>query len=151
MRAMRGLMLTPGDMPWDIFPLDGWTRLHKRVALQLGPSALRASPLAGSAPLRQELGRRLTETLGRPIDAAQILILPSRAAALRLVAGTLLEGAREAWVESPGDITHRAAIIAAIGRPIGFRADPTNIQVALGRGAAHTARFAIVSLGPSNP
>ncbi|GIL40706.1 hypothetical protein [Roseiterribacter gracilis] len=144
-------MLTPGDMPWDVFPLDTWARLHKRIATQLGVGALRPGAAAGYMPLRQELARRLGDTLGRSIDAAHILILPSRAAALRLVAGALLDDAREAWVESPGDSLHRAAILGAIGTPIGFRADPTNIQVALARGVVHTARFALVSLGASTP
>ncbi len=74
-------MLTPGEMPWDIFPLDVWTPLHKRTALQLGAGGTRR--LGAAAP---RTCQRLTVTLGRDVDADHVLILPSRAAALRLVA-----------------------------------------------------------------
>jgi GntR family transcriptional regulator/MocR family aminotransferase len=144
-------MLTPGEMPWDVFPLDGWTSLHRRIAVQLGAEALRAGDPAGWPKLKCELARRLTVTLDRDVAAAEILVLPSRQTALRLVARALLVPESQAWVESPGDPVHRAAILAAAGTPVGMRTDAAGIQLAPVRDAGQDARFAIVSAGASMP
>jgi GntR family transcriptional regulator/MocR family aminotransferase len=112
---------------------------------------LRPGHPAGWTPLRRALATRLTTALAIPVAWQHVLVLPSRGAALRLVAGTLLEIGGQAWIESPGDPAHRAAIVAANGRPVGLPVDQAGMHVALGRELAPSARLAITSLGASIP
>jgi GntR family transcriptional regulator / MocR family aminotransferase len=151
LRTASGLALAPGEAPWDVFPIGAWSRLHERVAMQLGTGALRAGHPAGWAPLRRVLAGRLSPLLGREVSWPQILILPSRRAALRLVVGTLLDIGGQVWTESPGDPAHRAAVLAANGRAVGLPIDQAGLHVPLGRDVAPSARLAIASLGASIP
>ncbi|GIL39720.1 aminotransferase class I/II-fold pyridoxal phosphate-dependent enzyme [Roseiterribacter gracilis] len=139
-----GLPLTPDDGPLDLFPLATWMRLHDRIAKLTGQSVLRAADYAGFRPLREVIADYARRTFGIDATADRTIIVRGPHRALSLVASALLEIGNEAWIETPGEPSHLAALAAAQARAVGVPGDDKGIVVADGEARAPAAKLAIV-------
>ena len=145
MRAVGGsLLLAPGIPAPELFPARAWASC--------------AGPVPGGYPdpqgllaLRLEVAAHLATTRGLLTDPDCILITAGTQQALRLMAELLLDPGDRVWVEEPGYIAGRAAVLAAGGEPVPVPSDGAGLDVAAGIAAAPTARMVLLAPSHSTP
>lgn len=127
------------------FPHATWARLVARHARH----ALRAVALyqqaQGYLPLREAIATHIGITRGVHCSPDQIIMTAGSQGALDLVARTLLDPGDRAWVEDPGYLGARGALVGAGARLIPVPVDHEGIMVEEGRRRSQAARLAVVT------
>jgi GntR family transcriptional regulator/MocR family aminotransferase len=100
---------------------------------------------AGVPALRQAIAAYLGAARGVNCDAAQVIVVAGGQAGLDLAARLLLDPDDPVWIEEPGYLGARGALIAAGARLVPVRVDADGLDVASGARACPNARLAYVT------
>lgn len=126
----------------DAFPYETWARLVSRHAHALYPDALNYQDPAGYRPLREAIADYLTVARQVRCSPEQIIVVNSSLGALQLALQVLLNPGDQAWVEDPGYMRARNALLAAGAQLIPVPVDKEGLQVEAGIQRAKKARVA---------
>ena len=126
----------PGVPDTADFPFDVWGRLHARAWRRPDAALLRLGDPAGFQPLREAIADYLNAYRGLNCRWQQVIITAGAQAAIGLVTQMLLEPGDPVWIEEPGYVGLRGALIAAGAQPVPVPLDEEGISVARGRSLA---------------
>lgn len=129
----------------DAFPLQTWNRLTARRARLAGRDLLGNGDPAGYRPLREAVAEYLSAARGVKCDWRQIVILSGTQQALNLTARLLLDEGDHAWIEEPGYLGARAALLEAGARIVPVPVDAQGLDVERGAKLAPAARLVYVT------
>ena len=146
-----GTLLAGGIPAPDLFPREAWARCAAKVMKTL-PADLTGYPSAQGLPeLRTQIAAHLAATRGLLADPANIVVTAGTQQALRIAAELLLDPGDAVWVEDPGYIAGRGALLAAGATPIPVISDTEGLDVAAGIQRAPDARLALVAPSHATP
>jgi len=134
-----------GQSDISSFPYETWARLvakHARHSLQAVSFYQDAQ---GYAPLRESIATHIGITRGVHCSPDQIILTAGSQGALDLVARVLLDPNAPVWVEDPGYLGARGALLAAGAKLIPVPVDQEGMKVEVGRQLCPQARLAIVT------
>jgi GntR family transcriptional regulator/MocR family aminotransferase len=100
---------------------------------------------AGYAPLRQAIAAHLATARRVHCTAEQVIIVTGSQQALDLSARILLDPGDPAWIEDPGYLGARAALVAAGARLVPVPVDDDGLDVAAAETRSPEARLAVVT------
>ena len=100
---------------------------------------------AGYRPLREAITSHLGMTRGVRCTADQVLIVAGAQAGLNLAAQLLLDPGDAAWIEDPGSLTARGALLGAGAQLVPVPVDREGLVVAAGIARCPHARLALVT------
>jgi GntR family transcriptional regulator / MocR family aminotransferase len=146
-----GTLLAGGIPAPDLFPTQAWARCSTRILKNLSSELTGYPPPQGYPELRVQIAAHLAATRGLLADPANIVVTAGTQQALRIAAELLLDPGDTAWVENPGYIAGRGALLAAGGVPIPVPSDAEGLDVATGIQLAPTARFVLVAPSHATP
>src|SRR6185437_14453862 len=147
-----GLTLLAGGLPAsDLFPAQAWARCAARVLKTLSGDLTGYPPPQGLPDLRAQIAAHLAATRGLLAEPANIVVTAGTQQALRIAAELLLDPGDSAWVEDPGYIAGRGALLAAGAEPVPVPSDAEGLDVAAGIRLAPTARLALVAPSHATP
>ncbi len=149
--AGLGLLLAGGLPAPDLFPAQAWARCAARVLKPLAGELSSYPPPQGLLVLREQIAAHLAATRGLVVDPGCIVVTAGTQQALRTAADLLIDPGDLVWVEDPGYIAGRGALIAAGAQPIPVPSDAEGIDVAAGVRAAPRARLALVAPSHATP
>jgi GntR family transcriptional regulator/MocR family aminotransferase len=149
--ANASLLLAGGLPAPDLFPVRDWARCAARVLKPLAGELASYPPPQGLTVLREQIAAHLAATRGLAADPACIVITAGTQQALRTAAELLLDPGDQAWVEEPGYIAGRGALIAAGALPVPVPSDTDGLDVAQGIRLAPAARMALVAPSHATP
>lgn len=144
-------LLTPGVPAPDLFPAAAWATCTARVLRRLNPDLTLYPDLQGLPELRVQIAAHLAATRGLLTDPGHIIVTAGTQQALRVAADLLLDPGDPAWVEDPGYIAGRGALIAAGATLVPVPSDADGIDVAAGIRLAPNARLALVAPSHATP
>jgi GntR family transcriptional regulator/MocR family aminotransferase len=149
--ADGGLLLAPGVPAPELFPMAAWASCAAR-ALREMPAALSGYPDPQGLPaLRVEIAGHLAATRGVIASPDQIVVTAGTQQALRVAAELVLDPGDPAWVEDPGYIAGRGALLAAGAALQPVPSDAEGLDVAAGIAIAPAARLALVAPSHATP
>jgi GntR family transcriptional regulator / MocR family aminotransferase len=146
-----GTLLAGGVPAPDLFPTQAWARCAARVLKNLSSDLTGYPPSQGLAGLRAQIAAHLAATRGLLADPANIVVTAGTQQALRIATELLLDPGDETWVEDPGYIAGRGALLAAGAELVPVPSDTEGIDVAAGIRLAPTARLALVAPSHATP
>lgn len=149
--ATLGLLLAGGLPAPDLFPSRAWARCAARVLKPLAGELSSYPPPQGLLVLREQIAAHLAATRGLVADPGCIIITAGTQQALRTAADLLIDPGDAVWVEDPGYVAGRGALLAAGADPVPVPTDPEGIDVAAGIQAAPGARLALVTPSHATP
>ena len=149
--AEVGMLLAGGLPASDLFPAQAWGRCAVRVLKTLTGELASYPPAQGLLVLREQIAAHLAATRGLVADPACIIVTAGTQQALRTAAELLLDPGDAAWVEDPGYIAGRGALLSAGAHPVPVPSDAEGIDVAAGIRAAPAARLALVAPSHATP
>lgn len=134
-----------GRPAFDAFPGKVWSRLVA-LAGRKSPTASRGAPdPLGHARLRAAIARYLALSRGVTCTPGQILITNGFQGAIDLVAHATLKADDQVWVEDPGYVPTRQALVGAGARIVPIAVDRDGIRVVDAITRASHARLAITT------
>jgi GntR family transcriptional regulator/MocR family aminotransferase len=148
---LTGRLLAGGVPAPDLFPAAAWARCAARVLKTISPALADYPPPQGLPALRAKIAAHLAASRGLLVDPDCILVTAGTQQALRLAADLLLDPGDAAWVENPGYIAGRGALLAAGARLVPVPSGPDGIDVAAGIALAPHARLALVAPSHATP
>jgi GntR family transcriptional regulator/MocR family aminotransferase len=146
-----GLLLAGGLPAPDLFPVKAWARCTTRVMKPLAGELSSYPPPQGLLVLREQIAAHLAATRGLVADPGCIVVTGGTQLALRTAADLLLDPGDQAWVEDPGYIAGRGALLAAGATIVPIPSDAEGIDVAAGVRIAPDARLALVAPSHATP
>ena len=149
--APSGALLSAGVPAADLFPAAAWVRCTARALKQLDKELASYPPPQGLLELRVQIATHLAATRGLIADPGCIMVTSGTQQALHLAAQLLLDPGDSAWVENPGYIAGRGALLAAGIRPAPIPSDREGLDVAAGIRLAPNARMALVAPSHATP
>ena len=145
------LLLAPGIPAPELFPAAAWARCTARVLRGLAPAPSGYPDPQGLPALRGAIAAHLAAARGLIADPAQIFVTAGTQQALRVAADLLLDPGDAAWVEEPGYIAGRGALLAAGAVAVPVPSDADGLDVAAGVRLAPHARLALVAPSHATP
>lgn len=143
------LLLAPGVPSPELFPARHWATC---LAVAARSNILTGYPDPQGLPdLRTQIALHLAATRGLLTDPHHILVTAGTQQAIRLAADLLLDPGDHVWVEDPGYIAGRAALLSAGAVLIPVPSAELGLDVQAGRAAAPTARMALVAPSHATP
>ncbi|PWT97596.1 MAG: PLP-dependent aminotransferase family protein, partial [Terriglobia bacterium] len=103
----------PGLAALDRFPRELWARLSARLVRRAPAALLTYGDPAGYLPLRRAIAEYVRAARGVRAEADQIIVTAGSQQGLDLAARVLLDVHDTAWVEDPGYLGARGALLAA--------------------------------------
>jgi GntR family transcriptional regulator/MocR family aminotransferase len=146
-----GSLLAGGVPAGDLFPAAAWLRCTARVLKRLGKEMTGYPPPQGLFELRAQIAAHLAATRGLIADPGCVVVTSGTQQALRLAGELLLDQGETAWVENPGYIAGRGALIAAGIVPVPVPSDQDGLDIAAGIRLAPESRLALVAPSHSTP
>jgi GntR family transcriptional regulator/MocR family aminotransferase len=155
-REQAGLRITgprPGEprafhprrAPLDVFPRREWSAIVRRLWKKGGSAQLDYGDPAGWWPLREAIAAHVSETRAVRCVPNQVIVTAGSQQAFDVLCRVLLDPGDRAWIEEPGYLDVRAALIAAGAELVPVPVDASGIDVAQGIKRGVDARLAIVS------
>lgn len=135
----------PRRPPLDAFPFALWARLVRKQWSTYQHHLLDYGDPAGYRPLREAIAAHLAASRGVRCSADQVIITSGSQQAFDIAFRSLLDPGDAAWVEEPGYLDVRAALVANGAHLIPVRVDTEGIDVDEGIRRAPHARLAYVS------
>jgi GntR family transcriptional regulator/MocR family aminotransferase len=135
----------PGVPAIDAFPRDIWMRLTRKHGRRLPWNLLDYGDPAGYRPLREAIATYVRAARAVRCDAEQVVIVSGAQQANDLCARLLLDPGDAAWVEDPGYLGARGALLAAGARIVPVRVDEEGLDVAYGIRREPRARLCCVT------
>ena len=149
--AAAATLLTAGVPAADLFPAAAWIRCTARALKTLDGELASYPPPQGLLELRLQVAKHLAATRGLIADPGCIIITSGTQQALHMAAQLLLDPGASAWVENPGYISGRGALLAAGISPVPVPSDQDGLDVAAGIRLAPEARMALVAPSHATP
>lgn len=134
-----------GQPALDAFPFDIWGKYIARRARYTASKLYTYQDAAGFAQLREAIANHLVVTRGVRCNEGQIIIVSGSQGALDLATRVLIDDGDEAWIEDPGYLGARGALVGAGAQLIPVPVDGAGLDVAAGIARAPTARIAYVT------
>ena len=135
----------PRRPPLDIFPLVTWSRIVRKQWRRPRHEVLDYGEPAGYPPLRSEIAAHVMATRGVRCTAEQVIVTNGGQQAATLLLRTLLDPGDEAWMEEPGLLDVRGAMVEAGVTIVPVPVDSDGLNVRAGQRLAPRARMAYVS------
>lgn len=135
----------------DAFPYELWARLISRHAHALYPNALNYQEPAGYPPLREAIADYLNVSRQVRCSASQIIMVNGSLGALQLALQVLLNPGDLAWMEDPGYLRARNALLAAGAQVVPVPVDKEGIRVEVGIQRARGARVVYTTPSHQSP
>jgi GntR family transcriptional regulator/MocR family aminotransferase len=110
-RSPGKLNFHPGFPERATFPFSTWARLLARNARRRSDDILGYQSFAGYWQLREAIAEYLAVARGVNCGPDQVIVVTGAQAALDLVARLLLDGGETAWLEEPGYLGARSALL----------------------------------------
>ena len=132
----------------DLFPLRAWSKIVGRRLRALTYPALDYADLAGFRDLRQAIADHVQTSRATTCTADQVVIVSGAQRALQMIGGLLLDPGDRVWLEEPGYVGARSAMLQAGAEIVPVRVDAYGMDVAAALQRAPDARLAYVT--PSN-
>ncbi len=129
----------------DLFPLALWARQNARHWRNPRDVILGYGDPSGYAPLRRAIAAHLKATHGIPCEAEQIFVTNGAQQAFHLITSVIVQPGEKAWIENPGAIGARNALLAAGAELVPVRVDREGIDVQHGLRSAPEFRLAFVT------
>ena len=149
--AGLGLLFAGGLPAPDLFPAAAWARCAARVMQPLTGELASYPPPQGLRVLREEIAAHLAATRGLVADPSCIVVTAGTQQALRTAADLLLDEGDSVWVEDPGYIAGRGALLAAGAVPVPVTSGTEGMDVGAGIRLAPRARLALVAPSHATP
>jgi GntR family transcriptional regulator/MocR family aminotransferase len=140
-----GLIFAASGSGLDEVSLKTWNRIVRRRARERSLELLGPPPPAGLPALRKAVATYLHMDRGVRCTADRVVIVNSTQQAVDLAARLLLDPGDAVWLEDPGYVAARRALVAAGARPVPVPVDDEGIDVGAGRSVAPDARLAYVT------
>ncbi len=134
-----------GMPAFDSFPHELWGQLIVRRAKHSLPELLNYRNPAGYLPLREAIAAHIVVARGVRCTAEQVIVVSGSQGALDLAARVLLDSGDAAWIEDPGYLGARSALMGAGANLIPVPVDAEGIDVAAGVARCPQARLAYVT------
>lgn len=115
-RRPHKINFQPGFPEVDTFPFSTWARLLAQNARSRSDDLLSYYHFAGHPALREAIAEYLGVARGVDCRAEQVIVVTGAQAALDLLARTLMDEGDVAWMEEPGYIGARAALLSSGAR-----------------------------------
>lgn len=144
-RARAGSVFRLGQPDVRAFPFDIWARLVARRASRSLQGVARYQSEQGYPPLREAIAAHIGITRGVHCSPDQIIITAGSQGAIDLAARVLLDPGDAVWVEDPGYLGARGALLVAEAALAPVPVDAEGIDVEAGRRLAPHARMAVVT------
>jgi GntR family transcriptional regulator/MocR family aminotransferase len=135
----------------DHFPIDLWARLLARRVRMPTRSALGYDYAAGYPPLCEAVAQYLGAARGVVCRPEQVIVVAGAQAGLDLACRLLLDPGDAAWIEEPGYLGARGALLAASAAMVPVPVDDEGLDVAAGATAAPNARLVYTSPSHQHP
>jgi GntR family transcriptional regulator/MocR family aminotransferase len=132
----------------DQFPYELWSKLIARHANALHPQIMSYQQVAGYRPLREAIADHVL--LARQVRCTpdQVILVTGSQGGLYLAASVLLDEGDAAWVEDPGYLGARRALLAAGAKLVPVPVDRDGLDV--DAGIARSPKARMVYLTPSH-
>ncbi len=144
-RQPRGTSFLIGLPALDAFPFDTWKKLYSSRFGNSAPQLMRYGDAAGYRPLREAIASYISTARAIHCTAEQVIVVTGSQQALEFCARILLDPGDAAWMEDPGYLGARAALVSASARIIPVPVDQFGLDVAAGIELEPTARLAVVT------
>jgi GntR family transcriptional regulator/MocR family aminotransferase len=141
----------PRRAPLDIFPVRAWSALVRRLWRRSGYRQLEYGEPAGYRPLREAIAAHISVTRAVRCDPDHVIVTSGSQQAFDVLFRVLLDPGDRAWIEEPGYLDVRAALLAAGADLVPVRADRDGLIVSEGERLARCARLAVVSPSHAYP
>lgn len=135
----------PGLPAVDEFPFKVWERLVAHHWRYTPPTSFGYGSALGYTPLREAIAAHLRAARGVRCQAEQIIIVAGTQQAINLAAQILLDPGDQAWMEDPGYVDARAALLGAGVRPIPIPVDAEGLSIEAGQAAGPAARLIYIT------
>lgn len=150
-RSTRSLPFQPGLPALDLFPRKVWSRLVAQAARTLAAPALAYPDPAGWPGLRVAVAAYLGVARGIDCEPEQVFITAGYQGALALFARARLAPGDKVWVEDPGYLQARRALLGAGASLVPIPVDAEGLVVEDGIARADDARCALVTPTHQSP
>jgi GntR family transcriptional regulator / MocR family aminotransferase len=135
----------PGVPAMDGLPLDAWAALAARHWRRSTGEHLGYGDPAGYRPLRRAIAAHLGSARGVVCEVDQVIIAAGTQQSIDLAARLLLDPGDPAWIEDPGFVGARGALLAAGACPVPVPVDGKGMIVSAGVSRRPDARLAYVT------
>lgn len=135
----------PRRAPLDVFPMRSWAAIVRRLWRRGGYQYLEYGEPAGYRPLREAIAAYVRVTRAVQCAPDRVIVTSGAQQAFDLLFRVLLDPGDAAWIEEPGYLDVRAALLAAGARLVPVPVDDSGIDVAQGIRRGAEARVAVVS------
>ncbi|MBV9811883.1 MAG: PLP-dependent aminotransferase family protein [Acetobacteraceae bacterium] len=149
--AGGGSLLAPGLPAPELFPTEAWARCAARALRALSADDVGYPDPQGLAALRAEIAAHLAGSRGLVADPGQIVVTAGIQQAIRVAAELLTDPGDAVWVEEPGYVAGRGALLAAGVRLVPVRSDTGGMDVTEGVRRAPEARLAAIAPSHATP
>jgi GntR family transcriptional regulator / MocR family aminotransferase len=143
--AAEFIAFRPGLPALDAFPYELWARLVARRWRRPQRSLLGYGDPAGYRPLRDAIAAYLGEARAVRCQAEQVIVVAGSQQALDLTARMLLDEGDAAWIEDPGYLGARGALLGAGAQLIPVPVDDEGLDVTSGASVSQQARLIYVT------
>jgi GntR family transcriptional regulator/MocR family aminotransferase len=144
-RDGRPRAFRPGVPALDAFPREDWMRLVRKRGRLLPCDLLDYGEPAGYRPLREAIAAHVRAARAVRCDAGQVVVVSGAQQAFDLCARLLLDPGEAAWVEDPGHLGTRGALLGAGARIVPVGVDGEGLDVADGKRREPSARLCCVT------
>jgi len=129
----------------DARTVEAWRRIGGRHMRNLDPANLTYGDPAGDLGLRREIAAYLRAARAVRCEDEQVIILSGAQQVIDISIRTLLNPGDRVWIEDPGYLPLREALVAAGAHVVPVPLDGGGLNVAAGIGAARHAKAAFVT------
>jgi GntR family transcriptional regulator/MocR family aminotransferase len=135
----------PRRAPLDVFPLEVWRRIVRRQWAACDHRRLDYADPAGHPALREAIAAHISVTRAVRCTPQQVVVTSGSQQAFDILFRLLLDPGDTAWIEEPGYLDVRAALVGAGAKLTPVPVDSSGMDVAEGIRRAPRARLAVVS------
>ncbi|GCF09733.1 MocR-like pyridoxine biosynthesis transcription factor PdxR [Dictyobacter arantiisoli] len=123
------------------FPFKLWARLAHKRWQKINPDYFGYSDPAGYRPLRQEIAAYLQTARGVRCSEEQIIIVAGSQQAINLAAQLLIDPGDDVWIEDPGYLGARGALLSSGAHLVPVPVDAEGIELEAGIRMSPRARL----------
>ena len=128
-RRPKTFNFQPGFPETGTFPYATWSRLLAQSARQHGSDWFGYSDYAGDPGLREVIATYIGVSRGVECEPEQVIVVTGAQAALDLVARVILDDGDPVWMEDPGYLGARGALLGSGARMVPLRVDRDGWQI----------------------
>lgn len=138
----------PGLPALDLFPASTWARISARCHARASTSMLEGGDPSGDLALRKAIAAHVSAARGVRCEPDQVFVTSGTQHAFDEILRLVIEPGDPVWIENPGYLGARRAVLAAGGRPVPIPVDDAGLDVEAG--IARSPRARAVVLSPSH-